>query len=200
MKKERLLKKELRELKRIRTAIMVGEHNGDYDAVEGRIEQIRAELGTAEDREVIFATEPKSVKHLDTCYTLGDFHKALEEYGSRYAVSRAWGVPNKELEDWVKKEEEKEMAKLTFGQYKPLVEQGMKPKEIAKTLGVKAQDVYNAKNEFKKAGLIEDAKKRLHQQPHRKNKLLKMYPLLRLLNRYRTLKSCSRKKKQSMTN
>lgn len=55
--------------------------------------------------------------------------------------------------------EEKEMAKLTIEQYKPLVEQGMKPKEIAETLGVKAQDVYNAKNEFKKAGLIEDTKK-----------------------------------------
>ena len=159
MKKERLLKKELRELKRIRTAIMVGEHNGDYDAVEERIEQIRAELGTAEDREAIFAMEPKSVQHLDTCYTLGDFHKVLEEYGSHYAVSRAWGVPNKVLENWVKKEEENEMAKLTIEQYKPLAEKGMKPKEIAETLGVKAQDVYNAKNEFKKAGLIEDTKK-----------------------------------------
>lgn len=159
MKKERLLKKELRELKRIRTAIIVGEHNGDYDSVEERINQIRDELGTAEDRGIIIAMEPKSPQHLDTCYTLGDFHKALEEYGSRYAVSRAWGVPNKVLENWVKKEEEKEMAKLTIEQYKPLVEQGMKPKEIAETLGVKAQDVYNAKNEFKKAGLIEDTKK-----------------------------------------
>lgn len=55
--------------------------------------------------------------------------------------------------------EEKEMAKLTIEQYKPLAEQGMKPKEIAETLGVKAQDVYSAKSEFKKAGLIEDTKK-----------------------------------------
>lgn len=159
MKRERLLKKELRELKRTRTAIMVGEHNGDYDAVEERIEQIRAELGTAEDRKAIIATEPKSVQHLDTCYTLGDFHKALEEYGSHYAVSRAWGVPNKVLENWVKKEEEKEMAKLTIEQYKPLAEKDMKAKDIAERFGVTVQTVYNLKNRLKKAGLIEDTKK-----------------------------------------
>lgn len=154
------LKKRLRELKRLRTAVITGdEKKYTLDQVNDAIENVRVELGTAEDRAVVVKYDLFDWQYLDGLdYTLEQYTKLLNKGVKPRQIAREWGLSLRVLKKYMENEGEKKMAKLTVEQYKEYVGKGMTTKEIASYAGISEASVYQYKAKFKKAGLLDDTK------------------------------------------
>lgn len=148
---ERELKKQLRKLKQLRTAVIVGE-NRQYTETQlnEAIERVRVQLGTAEDREIVLSYEPYEWQYLEGLgHSLEEYNRMIKSGMTNSSIAYEWEVNLSAVITWLKKEEEKEMAKLTLEKYKDFVEQGMKPKEIAEKTGLSQGSVYAYKQKWK---------------------------------------------------
>lgn len=151
------LKKRLRELKRLRTAVITGdEKKYTLEQVNDAIENVRVSLGTAEDRTVVVKYDLYEWQYLNAIgYTFEKFNTLVKSGMTCYQIARKWGVAVDTLKDYMNKKEEKEMAKLTAEQYKGYVLHGLTTKEIAEKTGLSEASVYQYKAKFKKAGLLD---------------------------------------------
>ena len=161
MTQQRQLKKRLRELKRIRTAVIVGEDTRYTERqVNDAIDVLRNVMGTAEDREVVLKYDLFEWQYLDVLgYTLEKYKILLSDGLTHHNIAKQWGVTAETLKDFMRKKEEKGMtkvAKLTVEQYKEYAGQGLKMKEIAERVGLSDASVYAYKQKWKNEGLLDD--------------------------------------------
>lgn len=156
---ERGLKKHLRKLKKLRTAVIVGDikqytETQLNDAIERTRRLIKLDLSSVISFDEYVDRRVCGEKHLDIAKDFNlesiDLRNYLQTFKTKRAMDQMIAKIKRE------KEEEKEMAKLELEQYKVFIAQGMKPKQIAEKVGISEASVYQQKSKWKKAGLLED--------------------------------------------
>lgn len=156
--RERDLKKRIRQLKKQRTAVIVGDVTGiTEEQINAEIEAIREELGIAEEREEIIRTEFKAHEYLEYFCTQEEFEQMAASGCTLTEIARKWGVEPQTLKKWSKGDVEMtRTAKLTVGFFKEKMAQGVTIEQLSNDLGLKLSTIKQYERGWKKQGLLDD--------------------------------------------
>ncbi|WP_010305348.1 hypothetical protein [Kurthia senegalensis] len=160
--RERDLKKRIRQLKKQRTAVIVGDVTGiTEEQINAEIEAIREELGIAEEREEIIRTEFKAHEYLEYFCTQEEFEQMAASGCTLTEIARKWGVEPQTLKKWSKGDVEMtRTAKLTVGFFKEKMAQGVTIEQLSNDLGLKLSTIKQYERGWKKQGLLDDVEKK----------------------------------------
>lgn len=160
-RRERELKKRMRQLKQRRTLVLVGESTGvAVEQLDAEIEAIREELGIAEDRAIVNEYDLPTTYYIGLEHTIEEYNELKQRGVSDFDIAFDWGFTSREIKSWAKRKEKEQMAKLTIERYKELASKGLKASEIANEVGITTAAVYTYKSQWKKAGLLDDVEKK----------------------------------------